>query len=65
MPIYDYQCSSCGFKKEVMRKISEPNLTVCSECGKQISFPGKRRGGVETCPYCRQYVDVPDVGLTR
>lgn len=35
MPIYDYQCTSCGFKKEVMRKISEPNLTVCPECGKQ------------------------------
>ncbi len=35
MPIYDYQCSSCGFKKEVMRKISEPNLTACPECGKQ------------------------------
>jgi putative FmdB family regulatory protein len=35
MPIYDYQCTSCGFKKEVMRKISEPNLTACPECGKQ------------------------------
>jgi putative FmdB family regulatory protein len=35
MPIYDYLCTSCGFKKEVMRKISEPNLTVCPECGKQ------------------------------
>jgi len=35
MPIYDYQCTGCGFKKEVMRKISEPNLTACPECGKQ------------------------------
>lgn len=35
MPIYDYQCTSCGFKKEVMRKISEPNLTACPECGKE------------------------------
>ena len=35
MPIYDYQCNSCGCKKEVMRKISEPNLTTCQECGKQ------------------------------
>ena len=44
MPIYDYQCTSCGFKKEVMRKISEPNLTDCPECGKatftkQLSAP--------------------------
>ena len=44
MPIYDYQCTSCGFRKEVMRKISEPNLTDCPECGKptfakQLSAP--------------------------
>ncbi|MDX9951914.1 MAG: zinc ribbon domain-containing protein, partial [Methylophilaceae bacterium] len=31
MPIYDYQCTSCGFRKEVMRKVSEPNLTDCPE----------------------------------
>lgn len=50
MPIYDYQCSSCGFKKEVMRKISEPNLTVCPECGKetftkQLSAPSFQLSG--------------------
>lgn len=44
MPIYDYQCSSCGFKKEVMRKISEPNVTECPQCHeqsftKQLSAP--------------------------
>lgn len=44
MPIYDYQCTSCGFKKEVMRKVSEPTLTDCPECGKatfakQLSAP--------------------------
>jgi putative FmdB family regulatory protein len=44
MPIYDYQCTSCGFSKEVMRKISEPSLTDCPECGKatfakQLSAP--------------------------
>ena len=44
MPIYDYQCTSCGFKKEVMRKVSEPALTDCPECGKatfakQLSAP--------------------------
>jgi len=33
---------------------------VCEECGKDISFPGHRRGGVETCPECKQYVDVPE-----
>ena len=34
MPIYDFQCSSCGCKKEVMRKISAPNVADCPECGK-------------------------------
>ena len=35
MPIYEYRCSSCGFQKEYLRKLSEPALTVCPECGKQ------------------------------
>ena len=50
MPIYDYQCTSCGFKKEVMRKISEPNVTVCPECSKetfarQVSAPNFQLSG--------------------
>jgi len=50
MPIYDYQCTSCGFKKEVMRKISEPNITVCPECSKetfakQLSAPSFQLSG--------------------
>lgn len=44
MPIYDYQCSSCGHKAEVMRKISAANVEACPECGKetfakQVSAP--------------------------
>lgn len=35
MPIYDYQCTSCGVKKEVMRKVSEPNVTACPACGQE------------------------------
>jgi putative FmdB family regulatory protein len=50
MPIYDYLCTSCGCKKEVMRKISEPNLTDCPECGKatfakQLSAPSFQLSG--------------------
>ncbi len=33
---------------------------VCEECGKSISFPARRRGHVETCPCCFNYVDVPE-----
>jgi len=50
MPIYDYQCTSCGFKKEVMRKVSEPIVTACPECSKetfvkQVSAPAFQLNG--------------------
>ncbi len=50
MPIYDYQCSSCGFKAEVMRKISAANVEACPECGaetfsKQLSAPSFQLSG--------------------
>ncbi len=34
MPIYEYLCSSCGFQKEYLRKVSDPLLSVCPECSK-------------------------------
>jgi putative FmdB family regulatory protein len=35
MPIYEYRCSSCGFQKEYLQKVSDPLMTVCPECNKQ------------------------------
>lgn len=35
MPIYEYRCSSCGFQKEYLRKVSDPLLSVCPECTKE------------------------------
>lgn len=45
MPIYGYRCSSCGFEKDVMQKISAAPLTDCPSCGastfaKQLSAAG-------------------------
>lgn len=45
MPIYEYRCSSCGLKKDVMQKISDEPLSVCPSCnepkfGKQMSAAG-------------------------
>jgi membrane protease YdiL (CAAX protease family) len=37
----------------------EDIIFACQECGKKITFPGERRGCVETCPECGSYVDVP------
>jgi putative FmdB family regulatory protein len=35
MPIYEYRCSTCGFQKEYLQKVSDPILTRCPECGKE------------------------------
>lgn len=45
MPIYAYRCEACGFAKDVLQKISDDTLTVCSSCGqdafrKQVTAAG-------------------------
>jgi putative FmdB family regulatory protein len=32
MPIYDYRCTSCGFEKEYLQKVSDPVMTICPQC---------------------------------
>lgn len=32
MPIYEYQCRSCGHELEVMQKISDALLVDCPQC---------------------------------
>jgi putative FmdB family regulatory protein len=34
MPIYEYRCDSCGFQKEYLQRMSDPQLTDCPECKK-------------------------------
>jgi len=46
-------------------KADEPAMgrsieAVCEECGKASRFPFEQRGTVQTCPHCRQYLDVPE-----
>ena len=36
MPIYEYKCTKCGKEFEVMQKMSEAPLTVCSSCGGEL-----------------------------
>ena len=33
MPIYEYQCQSCGNRSEAMQRMSEPPLETCEDCG--------------------------------
>jgi putative FmdB family regulatory protein len=34
MPIYEYQCTQCGYQTEVLQKITDNPLKDCPECGK-------------------------------
>ena len=43
MPLYEYQCQSCGDTTEVIQRMSDPPLSTCERCGgdlkKLISAP--------------------------
>jgi putative FmdB family regulatory protein len=50
MPIFDFKCEACGCSKELLRKISDPFLTICPECHKetfkkQVSAPSFQLNG--------------------
>ena len=45
MPIYAYRCTACGHAKDVLRKSSDPPLSLCPACGaptfaKQVTAAG-------------------------
>jgi putative FmdB family regulatory protein len=44
VPIYEYQCDSCGYQFEVKQSIKDAPLSICERCGKSlrrlISSPG-------------------------
>lgn len=33
MPLYEYQCSRCGERIEMIQKMSDPPYTHCPKCG--------------------------------
>jgi putative FmdB family regulatory protein len=33
MPIYEYECTQCGCRTEVVQKFSDPPLRKCKKCG--------------------------------
>lgn len=36
MPIYEYECRRCARRLEIMRRLSDPPLTECPECGGEL-----------------------------
>lgn len=56
MPFYEYQCTKCGHKEEVLQKISDKPLKKCPGCGRStmkklvsaVAFRLKGSGWYET-----------------
>jgi putative FmdB family regulatory protein len=36
MPLYEYECDSCGHRFERIQKFSDPAITACPVCGGQV-----------------------------
>ena len=36
MPIYEYECESCGAHADYLQKMSDPPHTVCEKCGGKL-----------------------------
>ena len=36
MPLYEYQCESCGHRFEVIQKFSDAPIEVCPKCGAKV-----------------------------
>ncbi|GAB2799647.1 zinc ribbon domain-containing protein [Halomonas shantousis] len=50
MPIYEYECKTCGHRLEKLQKVSAAPLTDCPSCAKPslsrlVSAPGFRLAG--------------------
>ena len=37
MPLYEYQCTECGARVEVLQKLSDPPLDTCTTCGSAVT----------------------------
>ena len=50
MPIYEYECQSCGHELEKIQRMSDAHLTDCPDCGapelqRKVSAAGFRLKG--------------------
>ena len=36
MPLYEYECDSCGNRFEKIQKFSDPLVDICPKCGKSV-----------------------------
>ena len=50
MPIYGFECDACGHRFDRLQKLSDPDPTVCPDCGaeqlrRQLTAPSFRLSG--------------------
>jgi len=50
MPIYEFECSSCGERFDRLQKLSDPDPDVCPQCGapnvrRNVTAPAFRLAG--------------------
>jgi putative FmdB family regulatory protein len=50
MPIYEFECSTCGNRFDRLQKLSDPDPEICPECGKptvsrRLTAPSFRLAG--------------------
>jgi putative FmdB family regulatory protein len=36
MPLYEYECESCGVRFEVIQKFADPSVDTCRACGGKV-----------------------------
>jgi putative FmdB family regulatory protein len=36
MPLYEYECTKCGERTEILQKFSDPPYTHCPKCGGDV-----------------------------
>jgi putative FmdB family regulatory protein len=36
VPLYEYECKSCGIRTEVIQRVGAPPLGPCEECGGEM-----------------------------
>ena len=60
MPVYDYKCTACGHRFELLQSISSRGETVCPRCGGKVArvyegkwAMGKRSGGCSCGGNCQ------------
>jgi putative FmdB family regulatory protein len=50
MPIYEFECNTCGNRFDRLQKLSDPDPEICPECGKptikrRVTAPSFRLAG--------------------